>query len=102
MFRVLVRKGDALPEGHIIELTGQPGTAVQTTLTWRIFRTELQDPVTVLDPRVKKLGIVSVRCPVTTDQTERKQTVRFAFLGSEIIVTVVQSNGETFGGVVGA
>lgn len=102
VFRVLVQKGEPLPDGRFVELTGEPGSPLQTTLTWRLFRSDLNFPVSVLGPSVVSLGTVRVQCPISDNQAERRQTVRFMFCGSEISVVVANSGGVTFGGVIKA
>lgn len=93
-FKVLVTKNQELPFDHIVTQTGMPGTPEQTTLNWRIFRSDLALPVTVIGEH--PLGKLEVKCPKHANQDLRGQTGKFFFGGSEIRVEVENHSGDTY------
>jgi hypothetical protein len=93
-FYVLVRKGQELPEDHFVERVGQPGSAAQTALKWRLFRSDLAEPPTVKGEHL--LGHVLAQCPPNPNNALRTQKGRFMFGGSEIKVTIENASGQVF------
>jgi hypothetical protein len=93
-FYVLVTKGQELPEDHFVEQIGQPGSAAQTALKWRIFRSELTNPTTVKGEHL--LGHVLAQCPPNPNNALRTQKGRFMFGGPEIKVTIENASKQVF------
>jgi molecular chaperone DnaK (HSP70) len=93
-FFVLVTKGQELPEDHFVEQVGQPGSAAQTALKWRIFRSDLTDPKTVKGEHL--LGHVLAQCPPNPNNALRAQKGRFMFGGPEIKVTIENASKQVF------
>ena len=93
-FKVLVTKNQELSYDHEVTQTGMPASPEQTALNWRIFRSDLLAPPTVIGEH--PLGKLEVKCPKHHDEDQRGQTGKFYFGGSEIRVEVENHRGETY------
>jgi molecular chaperone DnaK (HSP70) len=93
-FKVLVRRGQELPDDHFVEEVGQPASAEQTALSWRVFRSDKMEPTTVLGEH--HLGTVTAQCPPNPNNALRTQRGRFMFGGPEIKVTIENAAKQVF------
>jgi hypothetical protein len=93
-FHILVRRGQELPLDHTVEIAGMPSSAAQSLITWRVFRSDLDNPLTVLNE--PQLGTVRVPCPPNEDSAKREQKGLFKFGGSEIKVVIETALNEVY------
>ena len=93
-FKILVTKHQELRFDHEVLQYGMPSHPKQCALSWRIFRSDLEAPTTVIGEY--QLGVLTARCPECEDQDQRGQTGKFFFGGSELKVEVQNHSGEVF------
>lgn len=94
VFQILVSKGEDLPFDQESRCTGLPITEEQRTITWKIYRSSLEEPRTVTGEHL--LGTLTAECPPATEQRLRQQFGSFKFGGSEIKVSILNAEGKQF------
>ena len=94
VFQILVSKGEDLPFDQESRCTGLPITEEQRTITWKIYRSSLEEPRTVTGEHL--LGTLTAECPPAAEQRLRQQFGSFKFGGSEIKVSILNAEGKEF------
>jgi molecular chaperone DnaK (HSP70) len=98
VFSILVSKGDELKTDHRAELSAWPVNDEQTEGTWRVYRSDRVKPTTAVGEHI--LGSLTAHFPPDKVRSNRKQTGVFHFGGSEIRVTIENTNKDVTQGQI--
>ena len=115
IFDKIVTVGDILPIDHEVSTVGYPTFEDQKNMSWAIYRADKLNPMETLNEI--KLGNVVCPCVRAVSNKKKKdqkhgqslnknqepyqkQGAKFRFGGTEIIVNVINSKGETARGSI--